>query len=56
AGSGTSGAVASKLGRRFIMVDNNPEALAVMRRRLNAGTAPISFVTTAGETSEALGA
>ena len=56
AGSGTSGAVASKLGRRFIMVDNNPEALAVMRRRLNAGTAPISFVTTAGEENEALGA
>ncbi|MYG91440.1 MAG: site-specific DNA-methyltransferase [Acidimicrobiia bacterium] len=56
AGSGTSGAVASKLGRRFIMVDNNPDALAVMRRRLSAGTTPISFIDTAGETSEALGA
>ncbi|MXX46461.1 MAG: site-specific DNA-methyltransferase, partial [Acidimicrobiia bacterium] len=48
AGSGTSGAVASKLGRRFIMVDNNPDALAVMRRRLSAGTTPISFIDTAG--------
>ena len=56
AGSGTSGAVASKLGRRFIMVDNNPDALAVMRRRLSAGTTPVSFIDTAGETSEALGA
>ncbi|MDR2381420.1 MAG: site-specific DNA-methyltransferase [Bifidobacteriaceae bacterium] len=35
AGSGTTGAVAGALGRRFIMVDNNPEAIAVMRRRLN---------------------
>ncbi|MXX01193.1 MAG: site-specific DNA-methyltransferase [Acidimicrobiia bacterium] len=56
AGSGTSGAVASKLGRRFIMVDNNPDALAVMRRRLSAGTTPISFIDTAGEGTEALGA
>ena len=56
AGSGTSGAVASKLGRRFIMVDNNPEAVAVMRRRLSAATAPISFIDTAGERTEALGA
>ena len=56
AGSGTTGAVASKLGRRFILVDNNPEALAVMRRRLTAGTGPISFVDTSQEEAEALGA
>jgi len=37
-------------------VDNNPEALAVMRRRLAAGTAPISFVDTSAEGIEALGA
>jgi site-specific DNA-methyltransferase (adenine-specific) len=34
AGSGTVGAVAARLGRRFVLVDDNPEALAVMRRRL----------------------
>ena len=34
AGSGTLGAVAGRLGRRFVLVDNNPEAIEVMRRRL----------------------
>jgi site-specific DNA-methyltransferase (adenine-specific) len=34
AGSGTTGAAAHALGRRFILVDNNPEALRVMRERL----------------------
>ena len=34
AGSGTTGEAAGRLGRRFILVDNNPEAIAVMRRRL----------------------
>lgn len=38
AGSGTTGAVAKKLGRRFILVDENPEAFDVMRKRLNAIT------------------
>lgn len=33
AGSGTTGVAALELGRRFILVDNNPEALAVMARR-----------------------
>ena len=37
AGSGTTGAVAAKLGRRFIMVDNNLEAWEVMRHRLGEG-------------------
>ena len=36
AGSGTTGAVAKKLGRRFILVDENPEAFGVMRKRLDA--------------------
>ncbi len=36
AGSGTTGAVATALGRRFIMIDQNPEAIAVMRARLAA--------------------
>ena len=34
AGSGTLGAVAAGLGRRYVLVDSNPEAIAVMRRRL----------------------
>jgi site-specific DNA-methyltransferase (adenine-specific) len=36
AGSGTLGAVAAKLGRRFVLVDSNPEAIAVSRERLSA--------------------
>jgi site-specific DNA-methyltransferase (adenine-specific) len=34
AGSGTLGAVARASGRRFVLVDSNPEAIAVMRTRL----------------------
>jgi site-specific DNA-methyltransferase (adenine-specific) len=34
AGSGTLGAVAAALGRRFLLIDENPEAVAVMRTRL----------------------
>ncbi|MEJ7893023.1 MAG: site-specific DNA-methyltransferase [Solirubrobacteraceae bacterium] len=34
AGSGTLGAVARALGRRYVLVDSNPEAIAVMRARL----------------------
>jgi len=34
AGSGTAGEAAHQLGRKFILVDNNPEAFEVMRRRL----------------------
>jgi len=37
AGSGTLGAVAMNLDRRFVLVDNNPEATAVMRKRLGDG-------------------
>src|SRR5262249_34070301 len=33
AGSGSAGAAAYELGRRFLMVDNNPDACAVMRDR-----------------------
>jgi site-specific DNA-methyltransferase (adenine-specific) len=35
AGSGTLGAVCAKLGRRYVLVDSNPEAIAVARRRLD---------------------
>ena len=34
AGSGTLGVVASALSRHYVLVDSNPDALAVMRRRL----------------------
>jgi site-specific DNA-methyltransferase (adenine-specific) len=46
AGSGTTGAVAGPLGRRYLLVDRNPEAIEIMRRRLpgarvvSRGTAP----------------
>lgn len=33
AGSGTTGVAALELGRRFLLVDNNPEAFEVMRKR-----------------------
>jgi len=33
AGSGTTGAVAAALDRRFVLVDSNPDAIAVMRAR-----------------------
>jgi site-specific DNA-methyltransferase (adenine-specific) len=36
AGSGTLGAVAAQLGRRYVLIDENPDAVAVMRRRLPA--------------------
>jgi site-specific DNA-methyltransferase (adenine-specific) len=39
AGSGTLGAVAGRLGRRFVLVDSNPEAVEVARRRLGAVSA-----------------
>ena len=38
AGSGTTGAVAAAMGRRFVLVDENPEAVEVMRARLPQGT------------------
>jgi site-specific DNA-methyltransferase (adenine-specific) len=34
AGSGTLGAVAAALGRRYVLIDSNPEAVRVMRKRL----------------------
>jgi site-specific DNA-methyltransferase (adenine-specific) len=34
AGSGTTGAVASKLGRNFILVDQNPQSIEVIKKRL----------------------
>lgn len=33
AGSGTTGAVAGRLGRHFVMIDQNPDAISVMHQR-----------------------
>ncbi len=45
AGSGTTGMAALELGRRFLLIDNNPEALEVMARRFDGirGIAWIGF-------------
>ncbi len=43
AGSGTTGEAAYQLGRRFVLVDNNPEALEVMAKRFE-GVAGIEWV------------
>ena len=37
AGSGTTGEAARLLGRRFVLIDDNPDAIDVMRRRLGDG-------------------
>ena len=42
AGSGTAGMAAAELGRRFVLVDDNPTALEVMARRF-AGIADIEW-------------
>jgi site-specific DNA-methyltransferase (adenine-specific) len=41
AGSGTLGAVCRQLGRRFVLVDENPVAIEVMRRRLQDAISPV---------------
>jgi len=43
AGSGTTGAACLELGRRFTLIDNNPEAIAVMQRRF-AGVSGIEWI------------
>jgi site-specific DNA-methyltransferase (adenine-specific) len=48
AGSGTTGAVAGALQRRFVLIDSNPQAFAIMRRRLGKGTPQVP-TTYAGE-------
>jgi site-specific DNA-methyltransferase (adenine-specific) len=37
AGSGTTGAVAAELGRSFILIDQNPESIEVITKRLHDG-------------------
>ena len=43
AGSGTVGESCLRLGRRFILVDNNPEAIQVMAKRFS-GAAGIEWI------------
>ena len=40
AGSGTLGAVAAKLGRRYLLIDERPEAVALATRRCS-GVTPV---------------
>jgi len=40
AGSGTLGAVAGALGRRYVLIDSNPEAVRIMRERLGVKAQP----------------
>lgn len=42
AGSGTLGAVAAKLDRRYVLIDSNPEAVRVMRERLGSTVKAVS--------------
>jgi site-specific DNA-methyltransferase (adenine-specific) len=43
AGSGTTGAVAASLGRRFLLVDESAEAIAVIRKRLGGLPVDVEF-------------
>lgn len=47
AGSGTTGEAAHQLGRKFILVDNNPQAIEVMKKRFE-GMDDVKFLTEAG--------
>lgn len=42
AGAGTTGLAALELGRNFILADNNPEAITVMRKRFEG--LPVAFI------------
>jgi site-specific DNA-methyltransferase (adenine-specific) len=52
AGSGTTGDAAARSGRGFVLVDDNPEAVDVMKRRLAAHEPDVSIVV-ASELSRA---
>jgi site-specific DNA-methyltransferase (adenine-specific) len=50
AGSGTLGAVCRELGRRFVLVDSSPDAIAVMRGRLDPDAPSADAGARAGRT------
>jgi site-specific DNA-methyltransferase (adenine-specific) len=43
AGSGTLGAAAAELGRRYVLIDSNPEAWSLMQNRLGASSRAASL-------------
>ena len=45
AGSGTLGAVCRELGRAFVLIDENPQAIEAMERRLGIAAYPPSTRT-----------
>ncbi|PTW91319.1 site-specific DNA-methyltransferase (adenine-specific) [Microbacteriaceae bacterium MWH-Ta3] len=45
AGSGTTGAVAASLDRRFVLVDENPESIAVIKKRFASAGITAHFST-----------
>jgi site-specific DNA-methyltransferase (adenine-specific) len=47
AGSGTTAAVAHKLGRKFLTIDQNPEAIDVIKNRIGDGdlNGTVEYVT-----------
>ena len=51
AGSGTTGAACLELGRRFVLVDNNPQALEVMTERFK-GVTDIEWIKDTPEAME----
>ncbi len=48
AGRGTLGAVAAQLGRRYVLIDSNPEAVEIMRARLAGQASERSAAARAG--------
>jgi site-specific DNA-methyltransferase (adenine-specific) len=44
AGSGTTGVAAAELGREFVLVDQNPESIAVIKLRLDEAGVSFEFV------------
>ena len=48
AGSGTTGAVAGQLERHFVLIDENPEAIAVMRHRLSQANISFEYLSRQG--------
>lgn len=44
AGSGTTGVAAAELGRKFALIDQNPESIEVIRRRLDEAGVAFEFV------------
>jgi site-specific DNA-methyltransferase (adenine-specific) len=53
AGSGTLGAVAAQLGRRYVLIDCNPQAVEIMRARLAPGAPDVQAQGDAGAVTAA---